>query len=82
MKKVKLDLSGLSVESFRTTPAMRDQRGTVVGHTGNCSYPTWYNECLPTVTYGENTCYCRVPHSDPRYCNTNVECYESNGGMC
>ncbi|HEU4886153.1 MAG TPA: hypothetical protein VFT45_28195 [Longimicrobium sp.] len=81
MKKTRMSLGDLTVESFRTTPEIRAQRGTVVGHTGNCSFPTWYNECNETVTYGENTCYCIVPRTDAQYCNTNREC-TGPGGMC
>jgi hypothetical protein len=80
MKKTKLNLSELTVESFSTIPRKPEQRGTVVAHTGECSYPTLYNACLETVTYGENTCYCEVPRSDPRYCNTERDC--SGDGMC
>ena len=81
MKKISLNLDDLAVESFRTLPRLPRQRGTVMGHTGDCSYPTWYNACHETVTYGEATCYCIVPRTDARYCNTARECTGS-GGMC
>lgn len=48
---------------------------------GCTGYPTWYNECNETVTYGENTCYCDVPMTDAQYCNTERDC-TGDGGMC
>lgn len=90
MKKLRLDLDSLHVESFSPSRAPGEDRGTVEGHGESqygscpsdctCSYPTWYNECHETVTYGENTCYCQIPITDARYCNTERDC--SGGGMC
>jgi hypothetical protein len=84
MRKVKLNVESLHVESF--TPAEEQpQRGTVVGHVSRvhdgCVYPTAvYHSCQPGVTYGEFTCFCLYPDTDARMCCSDQGC--SGGGMC
>jgi hypothetical protein len=84
MRKVKLNVEKLHVESF-TTDHETEKRGTVHGHASQvgqgCVYPTAvYHSCEPGVTYGENTCYCLYPNTDVRICCTVQGC--SGGGMC
>lgn len=74
MRKISLNVDDLAVESYRTTPRLPRQRGTVLGHTGDASHPTWYDACHVTVTFGEATCDCLVPRTDARYCNTARAC--------
>lgn len=58
MKKLALKLDALNVQSFHTTPAARDGRGTVVGHLGG-EDPTYeQNACTYrcTLAFTCNTC--------------------------
>lgn len=84
MRKVKLNVEKLRVESFPTSEAP-ENRGTVVAHASRpadgCVYPTAvYHSCEPTETYGEFSCYCLYPNTDIRICCTEQGC--SGGGMC
>ncbi len=45
MKKLKLNLEDLKVESFETTDNDTNTKGTVVGNSGTCHLPSWY--CMP-----------------------------------
>lgn len=53
MKKLALKLDDLSVQSFATTPASRDARGTVRGHL-EAETQGW--DCSDACTFAE-TCY-------------------------
>lgn len=84
MKKVKLNVEKLWVESFAANDKPAEP-GTVMAHASavrdGCVYPTAaYHSCEPGVTYGENTCYCLYPNTDARICCTVQGC--SGGGMC
>lgn len=74
MKKLKLGLEELAVESFDTTPAHRE-RGTVVGE--QCTCPT---ACTcPGCPTCDNTC----PYTcDDQTCPACPTCAESCGGTC
>jgi hypothetical protein len=76
MKKIKLEVDNLSVESFATErePA---PRGTVDGHftavRDGCQYPT--PSCEPGQTYGEFTCFCLYGRTDEHICcNSDIHC--------
>jgi hypothetical protein len=79
MRKMKLDVDALTVDSFTTGEAM-DARGTVKGNAyydtkpSACAYPT--PSCLPGQTLGEVTCQCLYPRTDPVRicCNTDQWC--------
>ena len=84
MRKVKLNIETLQVESF-TPAAERPERGTVVGHFSRvqegCVYPTAvYHSCAPGATTGERTCWCLYPDTDDRMCCSEQGC--TGGGMC
>ena len=55
MNKLSLNLDELRVESFDTTPADRDEKGTVFGEQQPCTCPTACT-CPGCYTCG-NTCY-------------------------
>ena len=46
---------------------------------GTCMYPT--DSCGPGQTYGEATCYCLYPRTDPHVC-CGAEPSQGGGGMC
>lgn len=83
MKKLKLTIDALNVESFPTSTAADDPRGTVHGHISQvrdgCAYPS--TSCADTKTYGEATCFCLYPNTDVRRCCSEVD-YCSGGGLC
>lgn len=84
MRKVKLNVEKLRVESFAASEEPSNQ-GTVVGHGSQvrdgCVYPTAnYHSCEPTETYGEFTCHCLYPNTDAQMCCTEERC--TGGGMC
>ena len=72
MKKLKLDLSDLKVQSFSTNPGQKDVRGTInaqAGQTDTCVSETWcttqiyVHTCNPNVSvcptecaYGDTNC--------------------------
>ena len=90
MKKTRLDIGALQVDSFAVTDEATAPRGTVHGHgpsgvptcncptQAGCAYPT--NSCGPTETYGENTCFCLYEPTHFRVCCDGT--VESGGGMC
>jgi hypothetical protein len=67
MKKLKLD--DVRVDSFPTTPAARERRGTVAGHNHPtyAPYPTCDINCIETVaascdnSFDFCTCACQSP---------------------
>ncbi|HSU17622.1 hypothetical protein [Longimicrobium sp.] len=78
MNKLRLDLEHLAVDSFTTGEGM-DSAGTVRGHgydtrPSACAYPT--PSCQATQTFGEVTCQCLYPRTDPVRicCNTDQWC--------
>lgn len=118
MRKIRLELDALEVDTFATTPGGPRPAGTVraadseqeysMGDTcdlcqtediglcngygeteamtcrcqtggGTCMYPT--NSCPPGQTFGENTCYCLYPRTDPRVC-CGAEPSQGGGAMC
>jgi len=69
MKKVRLEIADLSVDSF-ATHSEPGVRGTVAGHftavRDGCKYPT--PSCQPGQTVGEFTCYCLYAQTDEHLC--------------
>jgi hypothetical protein len=80
MKKMKLELEQLAVDSF-SAEGPRDRRGTVYAEStrvGSCQYPS--RSCAPGETEGEFSCYCMYHNTDERVCCSDAGC--SGGGMC
>lgn len=71
MKKLKLALDDLAVETFDTTPAARE-KGTVVGEQEPCTCPT---QCTcPTCPTCCNTCEATCPYTcDDNTCANTCE---------
>ena len=57
MKKLTLDLNELRIESFESSPVLRDQRATVQAHSDDdskgiiCAMGSWVASCFYTCTY-------------------------------
>lgn len=83
MKKIRLELDTVQVESFTTSTQTETGRGTVHGHISRvadtCRYPS--TSCGDTQTFGEATCNCLYPPTDIRRCCSDVD-YCSGGGLC
>ena len=62
MKKLKLDLEALAVESFEATPRPRGASGTVYGHASNICPQHQYPPDDETIATGPLLC-----SSDPRF---------------
>ena len=89
--KLRMKLEDLEVDTFATTRDDGGLAGTVRGMDGSlnpcvpgytlaqygCKYPT--TSCGDTETYGENTCMCLYPPTDPHLC-CGVE--SAPGSMC
>ena len=76
MKKIRLEINELSVESF-TTQLPPAERGTVDGHftavRDRCQYPT--PSCEPGQTYGEFSCFCLYGPTDEHICcQSDIHC--------
>jgi len=90
MKKIRLEISNLSVESF-TTHSQPGVRGTIDGHftaaRDGCQYPT--PSCEPGQTYGEFSCWCLYGRTDERiccqsdiHCTNTCQCGGGTGATC
>lgn len=91
MKKIRLELETLTVESFYLAEE-GSPRGTVLGRSatdfdcvptdpryGGCVYPTAaHHSCQPGETVDQYTCNCLYPETDARMCCTGEGC----SGMC
>lgn len=79
MKKIRLDVETLRVESF-TTEDETWKRGTIVGHASQaqdgCVHPTAiHHSCHEDYTFeGEDTCQCFYPDTDVQICCTVNQC--------
>ena len=78
MEKVRLSLDELEVQSFTTTDAADERRGTVRAHDA----PTDEVEC-PTADYRWNTCFptqCQGSCGCPASGACSVDCWSSDFG--
>ena len=78
MRKHKLEIDDLKVDSFSTDDSIAKARGTVRGQAG--VYPT--PSCGDTETYGEYSCRCLYARTDPDRicCNSDIWCANGCGG--
>ncbi|MFL5381030.1 MAG: pinensin family lanthipeptide [Longimicrobiaceae bacterium] len=86
MKKIKLELDTLAVESFETNETEREQ-GTVHGHwisnklcesEVSCRYTCYYASCFDTQCYCEVPSYpdnCGDPYQTVYYESCQISCY-------
>lgn len=82
IRKLKLDLAELHVESF-TPHAPQEPRGTVHGHYSNGTYCFYTCNCAndSAPNYGSCGTTCQEPTNCVSYC-TNENCVESNNWTC
>lgn len=73
MRKIRLDLDSLSVESFSTVPGKSDHEGTVFGHLPPYTYAKY---CSDGITCGDSCDFCETAATD---CGT---CGASDCGTC
>ncbi|HEX8691979.1 MAG TPA: hypothetical protein VF746_06150 [Longimicrobium sp.] len=85
MKKLSLSLDELRVDSFQTTPAEPESRGTVIGQQCTCvtactcpGCPTCDNTCPNTCAYtcDDNTCISCANTCANTGCTRYQICYE------
>jgi hypothetical protein len=79
MRKIRLDLDTLSVESFSTVRGKEDRDGTVFGHLPPFTYQLYCSD--------GNTCYetcdgCGTAPSDCGTCDTNCGTCATDCGTC
>ena len=83
MKKLRLELDDLRVDTFRTGVVRMGAR-TVRGHAytaiGYCQYPS--TSCPPGETGSGYSCYCMYPNTSEQVCCSDPERGCSGGGMC
>jgi hypothetical protein len=89
--KLRMKLEDLEIETFATTRDGAGEAGTVRGMDATqspcvpgqtipqegCKYPT--TSCGDTETFGENTCMCLYPPTDPHLC---CDGGSAPGSMC
>jgi len=82
MKKFKLEVETLRVDSF-PTEAAEEQRGTVHGHYSDGTYCYYSCNCAndSAPNYGSCGTTCQNPTNCASYC-TNEACLESNNWTC
>ncbi|HSU16529.1 hypothetical protein [Longimicrobium sp.] len=90
MKKLRLELEGLRVDTFQTAPADPDGKSVdayeAVGTYGTtdicyCAYPS--TSCANGETGSGSTCYCMYPKSGEQVCCSDIQrgC-SAAGSMC